>query len=201
MPKILDLIADWLGDNWGWIALAGVFVDISPIKFSPITGILRWIGHKLTGELREQIAALRADVDAQQKDQIRTTVLEFSNSLIYRTHHTKEEFDHILELDSKYHQLLKPGEKNSVYDSAIAFVRRVEAKCRDEGCYLQIPSVEKSAKESGGKGAKRSSASLGGTACRVPAGVSAPDHPDSGITANLTMSSEPAPLSAETGDQ
>ena len=117
MSKILDFIAEWLGENWGWIALAGVFVDISPIKFSPITGILRWIGHKLTGELREQIAALRR--------------------------HTKEEFDHILELDSKYHQLLKPGEKNSVYDSAIAFVRRVEAKCRDEGGYLQIPKCEK----------------------------------------------------------
>ena len=53
--------------------------------------------NKLTGELREQIAALRADVDAQQKDSIRTTVLEFSNSLIYRNRHTKEEFDHILE--------------------------------------------------------------------------------------------------------
>ena len=143
LSKILDLIAVWLGDNWGWIALAGVFVDISPIKFSPITGILRWIGHKLTGELREQIAALRADVDAQQKDSIRTTVLEFSNSLIYRNRHTKEEFDHILELDSKYHQLLKAGEKNSVYDSAIAFVRRVEAKCRDEGGYLQIPKCDK----------------------------------------------------------
>ena len=143
MSKILDFIAEWLGENWGWIALAGVFVDISPIKFSPITGILRWVGHKLTGELREQIAALRADVDAQQKDSIRTTVREFSNSLIYRNRHTKEEFDHILELDSKYHQLLKPGEKNSVYDSAIAFVRRVEAKCRDEGGYLQIPKCEK----------------------------------------------------------
>lgn len=143
MTKILSVIADWLGENWGWIALAGVFVDISPIKFSPITGILRWIGHKLTGELRDQIAALRADVDAQQKDQIRTTVLEFSNSLIYRTRHTKEEFDHVLDLDTKYHSLMKPGEINSVYDSAIAYIRRVEAKCRDEGSYLQIPVVEK----------------------------------------------------------
>ena len=72
MSKILDFIADWLGENWGWIALAGVFVDISPIKFSPIKGILHWVGHKLTGELQEQIAALRADVDAQQKDSILT---------------------------------------------------------------------------------------------------------------------------------
>ncbi len=46
MTKILDLIADWLGENWGWIALVGVFMDISPIKFSPITGLLRWIGRK-----------------------------------------------------------------------------------------------------------------------------------------------------------
>ena len=147
MTKILDLITDWLGENWGWIALVGVFVDISPIKFSPITGLLRWIGRKLTGELREQIAALRADVDAQQKDQIRTTVLEFSNSLIYRTQHTKEEFDHVLELDTKYHSLLRPDEKNSVYDSAIAFVRRVYDKCKDEGCFLQIPSVDRASRK------------------------------------------------------
>ena len=50
MEKILGVIGDWLGENWGWIALAGVFVDISPIKFSPITGMLKWIGRKLTGE-------------------------------------------------------------------------------------------------------------------------------------------------------
>ena len=64
MEKILRMVGDWLGENWGWIALAGVFVDISPIKFSPITGMLKWIGRKLTAEIREQIAALRADVDA-----------------------------------------------------------------------------------------------------------------------------------------
>ena len=139
MEKILGVIGDWLGENWGWIALAGVFVDISPIKFSPITGMLKWIGRKLTGEIREQIAALRADVDAQQKDQIRTTVLEFSNSLIYRARHTKEEFDHVLELDSKYHSLMKVGEKNSVYDSAIGFVRRVYDQCREKGTFLEIP--------------------------------------------------------------
>ncbi len=50
MEKILGVIGDWLGENWGWIARAGVFVDISRIKFSPITGMLKWIGRKLTGE-------------------------------------------------------------------------------------------------------------------------------------------------------
>ena len=36
MTKILDLITDWLGENWGWIALVGVFVDISPIKMTEL---------------------------------------------------------------------------------------------------------------------------------------------------------------------
>ena len=36
--------------RFGQLRIAGVFVDISPIKFSPITGMLKWIGRKLTGE-------------------------------------------------------------------------------------------------------------------------------------------------------
>ena len=66
-------------------------------------------------------------------------MLEFSNSLIYRARHTKEEFVHVLELDSKYHGLMKVGEKNSVYDSAIGFVRRVYDRCREKGTFLEIP--------------------------------------------------------------
>ena len=79
--KALEPVWKFLGNNWGWILAAfSVLFEITPIKIHPITSLLRWIGKKLTGDIRQDIADLREDVDMQRLSSIRSLVLDFSNS-------------------------------------------------------------------------------------------------------------------------
>ena len=141
MSKLLEPVGEWLGGNWGWVIVAlGVFFEITPIKFSPITKFLGWVGKKLTGDIRIDLGDLRRDFDESQMDQIRTTVLEFSNSCMRSEKHTKEEFDHILELHKKYKKLVEKYQvENEVYAEAYAYIKRVYRKRQDKHDFLTAP--------------------------------------------------------------
>ena len=105
--KALEPVWHFLGNNWGWILAAfSVLFEITPIKIHPITSLLRWIGKRLTGDIRQDIADLREDVDMQRLSSIRSLVLDFSNSCLNGRKHTKEEFDHILEENKNYMKLV-----------------------------------------------------------------------------------------------
>lgn len=144
MKELLEPIGQWLGGNWGWvIVVLGVFFEITPIKFSPITKFLGWIGKKLTGDIRIDLSDLRRDFDEQQMDTIRTTVLDFANSCMRNVKHTQEEFDHILDLNKKYKKLIEKYEiENEVYVEAYAFIKRVYRKRQDKHDFLTAPPLE-----------------------------------------------------------
>ena len=144
-------ILDWLGGNWGWvIAALGVFFEITPIKIHPVTSLLGWIGKKLTGDIRKDIADLRddvsdlrEDVDEQRMSDIRTLVLDFSNSILNGRKHTKEEFDHVLEENKKYEKLVKKYTiDNDVYKEAIGYVKRCYRKRLDKRDFLLTPEPD-----------------------------------------------------------
>lgn len=141
--EALDPILQFLGSNWGWIlALFLVFFEITPIKLHPITSLLGWIGKKLNGSLKQDIADLRKDVDEQRMSTIRTLVLDFSNSCLNKRKHTKEEFDHILEENKIYEKLVaKYKVDNDVYAEAIAYIKRVYRRRLDKGDFLTTPSA------------------------------------------------------------
>ena len=141
--EALDPILQFLGSNWGWIlALFLVFFEITPIKLHPITSLLGWIGKKLNGSLKQDIADLRKDVDEQRMSTIRTLVLDFSNSCLNKRKHTKEEFDHILEENKIYEKLVAKNKvDNDVYAEAIAYIKRVYRRRLDKGDFLTTPSA------------------------------------------------------------
>lgn len=141
--EALEPILQFLGNNWGWIlALFLVFFEITPIKLHPITALLGWIGKKLNGSLKQDIADLRKDVDEQRMSTIRTLVLDFSNSCLNKRKHTKEEFDHILEENKIYEKLVtKYKVDNDVYAEAIAYIKRVYRRRLDKGDFLTTPSA------------------------------------------------------------
>lgn len=141
--EALEPILQFLGNNWGWIlALFLVFFEITPIKLHPITSLLGWIGKKLNGSLKADIADLRKDVDEQRMSTIRTLVLDFSNSCLNKRKHTKEEFDHILEENKIYERLVaKYHVDNDVYAEAIAYIKRIYRRRLDKGDFLTTPSA------------------------------------------------------------
>lgn len=135
----MEKIGAWLGGNWGWvIAIFCVFFEIAPIKLHPITWLLGWLGKKLTGDIRKDIADLREDVDRQRMSTIRSLVLDFSNSCLNGRLHTKEEFDHVIAENGNYEDLVeKYNEKNQVYTEAYSYILRTYRKCLDGHKFLQ----------------------------------------------------------------
>lgn len=138
----MDKVADWLGGNWGWVIVVfSVFFEIAPIKIHPVSSVLRWIGKKLTGDIRKDIADLREDVDRQRMANIRSLVLDFSNSCLNGRRHTREEFEHVIAENHHYDELVrKYGIANDVYTEAYEYVLRVYRKCLDQQKFLTTPT-------------------------------------------------------------
>lgn len=157
--QTLEMIAGWLGGNWGWvIALFCLFFEVAPIKIHPISAFLAWLGKKLTSGIVKDIADLKQDTDAsfaniekrlteneraldmQRIALIRNVVLDFSNSCLNGRKHTKEEFDHVLEENKVYERLVsKHNVENEVYAESYAYLKRIYRKCLDEHKFLKTP--------------------------------------------------------------
>ena len=139
--KDMKEMVDWLSGNWGWVvSVFCVFFEIAPIKLHPITAFLGWLGKKLTGDIRKEISDLREDVDAQRMANIRSTVLNFSNSCLLGRRHTKEEFDHIIAENKTYEKLVAQyGVSNEVYTEAYEYIKRVYRSCLDGHKFLMTP--------------------------------------------------------------
>lgn len=157
----METILTWMGGNWGYLVAAFcIFFEIAPIKLHPITFVLKWLGKKLTGDLRDDIKSLKEDTDAkfsgvearqeemekaidlQRVAGIRTLVLDFANSCLNSRKHTKEEFDHVLEEHKVYKALVEKHHiENEVYAESIAYIKRTYRKLLDKRAFLSAPTV------------------------------------------------------------
>lgn len=136
---------EWLGGNWGWvISLTCIFFEIAPVKLHPVSFVLNWLGKKLTGDVRADLADLKARiedtekaVDFQRMAAIRTTILDFANSCRNGRKHSKEEFTHVLAENDDYEKLIeKYGIKNNVYHEDYTFIKLIYHECQRENKFL-----------------------------------------------------------------
>lgn len=135
----------WLADNWLAVSAAlSVVIQVSPIKWNPWSRIFGWIGKIINAELMKKFEAqdskidkLRLDIDENEKDRIRFEVLSFANECRRHIDHTKEEFDHVISLKTKYDRILKrTGDQNGVFDADYAFINEIYQKCLRENSFL-----------------------------------------------------------------
>lgn len=139
-------IFDWCLDNWSFtLFVIGMFVQFTPIiKFNPISCVCKWIGQAINGEVLEHISRLETRADEQRKsidenemDRIRWEVLDFANACRNGSRHTKDEFQHIIALNTKYHALLDKYEmENGVFDVEYAYILDVYQECQHKGNFL-----------------------------------------------------------------
>ena len=62
--------------------------------------------------------------DENEKDRIRWEILDFANSCRNNRKHSKEEFNHIIELRVKYEKLLeKSGDENGVFEEDYRYIQ------------------------------------------------------------------------------
>lgn len=112
-------------------------VEITPIKVNPISAILKWLGKKVNGPLYDQIEDLKDTVDANEIDRIRWEILDFANSCQQGKKHTKDEFVHIIDLNTKYHKILTRKEMtNGIIDLEYKNIVRIYERCLEEDSFL-----------------------------------------------------------------
>ena len=62
-------------------------------------------------------------IDENEMDRIRWEVLDFANACRNHVKHTKDEFQHIISLNTKYHKLLdKYKQENGVFDAEYEYI-------------------------------------------------------------------------------
>ena len=119
------------------VAIASICFEIAPIKVNPVASVLRWIGKKMFEPFDSRLEALEKSIDENEIDRIRWEVLDFANTCRNGRRHTKEEFDHIIAQNDKYHNLLEKYKmENGVFDAEYAYVLRLYKKCQDENDFL-----------------------------------------------------------------
>lgn len=109
---------EFILENWKyafWILFASGFVfEIAPIKFSPITSFLGWLGKKLNRDVKNDILQVKTKVDEVQFDlqshkveSWRRDILNFSNSLMRGENKSREGFEFIILTHDNYEEYLK----------------------------------------------------------------------------------------------
>lgn len=127
----MQSMLEFIGEHWEEILLGlSVTVEVAPIKINPWSALLKWIGRIINDDvvtrlqrLEERADAQRKSIDENEMDRIRWEVLDFANACRNHVRHTKDEFQHIISLNTKYHHLLEKYEqKNGVFDAEYEYI-------------------------------------------------------------------------------
>lgn len=139
-------LAKAIGQALIYLIASGTIIEISPIKFNPITMILKWMGDKMNSGLKTELDALKKAQEEQKKDfqdfkvaQYRYEIFQFESEIRDNNdRHTEEQYNHILEQCKKYEAYCVDNDiPNGKAEMAIKHIRDV---CYD---HLMHDSFEK----------------------------------------------------------
>ena len=118
-------------------AVLSALIEITPIKVNPISNALEWFGRKINGPLIRKVDELSEQVDKNEIDRIRWEILDFANSCRNGRHHTKDEFTHIIDLNTKYHTILEKRKMtNGQIDLEYEYIVQIYKHCMEENNFL-----------------------------------------------------------------
>lgn len=141
----VEQILTWISQNIIQIIIIGsIFIQITPIKWNPITSFVTWFGKIITKNILDQIKILEKNVeeikkqaDENEKDRIRWEVLDFANSCRNGKKHTRDEFDHIVALNDKYHKLLsRTNDQNGVFTAEYEYIYKLYLERLEKNDFL-----------------------------------------------------------------
>lgn len=137
-------VKELLGWAVGVFGFLSIFFEVSKIKLNPISTALNWLGKKINADLNEKMDAqgerieqLSQRIDDNEVGYIRWAILDFANSCMNGRRHTKEEFDHVIEQNDKYHKILEEkGLTNGKVDLAYDYIEEIYRKCQQDNDFL-----------------------------------------------------------------
>lgn len=135
----------------GGIGLLSIFVEFSKIKVNPLSTVLKWIGKKITEDLKEDLKEVKKEQERILKEQetlarqraidaadaIKVEIFRFYNECQKRERHSEGEFNHIIQQNKKYEALMKGlKEPNGVYEMEYKYIMEIYEKCQKENDFL-----------------------------------------------------------------
>lgn len=141
----MQSIIDWIGKHlWTVIIAIPTIIQITPIKINPWSALFKWIGKLITNNacnkldsLVTQMDKLEKTIDANEKDRIRWEILDFANSCRNDRKHSRDEFQHIVDLNDKYKALLKKtNDSNGVFDIEFKYIKDLYAERLEKNDFL-----------------------------------------------------------------
>lgn len=133
-----------IGTLTALVAFIGIFVEISPLKINPLSAVIQWFGNALNKDTRKQLALISLKleevserIDKIELNDMRSAILDFSNSCMNERRHTKEEFEHVIDLHTQYEEIIsEKGLKNGRVDLAFRYISELYTKCLNENSFL-----------------------------------------------------------------
>lgn len=135
----------------GAIALVSTFVEVSKIKINPWSSLLKWIGSKMMEDVKTEIKEIKDEQKELAKkqeelkrqraidaaDAIKAEIFKFYNECQKGQRHSEAEFNHIIQQNKKYEDLIEEtGEENGVYTAEYKYILTIYTKCQLEKDFL-----------------------------------------------------------------
>ena len=142
---LYDLLAQYLTNNPGTgilLVLVGALslIQIAPIKVNPWDAMLGWVGAKINAGIKGQLEAVRLQADSQQEesrefwiDYQREAILRFSRECSQEIPHSREEWNHILDIIKRYETFCEKHEiANGVIEENSSYLRELHKQLLQE---------------------------------------------------------------------
>lgn len=125
----------------GVIAALSIFIEITPVKISPISALLRWVGKQINKELMDKVNRLETKVGALEKSDVvdcRVRILTFADEIRRGMRHSNETFDQVLSDIDTYERYCTehPDFMNNKTVAAKAKILDVYSECMDNNDFL-----------------------------------------------------------------
>lgn len=115
--------------------LLSVFIEIVPIKINPIQAVVKYLLKPITDKQDK----IEKKLDEHIAQSYRNKIMRFQDELLMGMMHSKEQFEEVLDACDDYEEYVKANNiKNGKCKQAIAYIKRVDAKCKDERSYINI---------------------------------------------------------------
>lgn len=141
------IMKEFILENWKyafWILFCSGFVfEIAPIKFSPISTFLGWLGKKLNRDVKKDILQLQTDIKSVKSDlqchkieSQRRDILNFADKIMRGEQKTKENFDSIIKSHDEYEIYIKQHNiENGQITLAFEYISDKYKECRDSNSF------------------------------------------------------------------
>ncbi len=137
-------IGEIIGSGTVIFLLFTTLIEITPIKWNPLTSILSWIGKRMNGEISKKVDDhgkrlddLEEKIDMNEIDRIRWEILNFASSCRNGQRHTKDEFEHIITLHEKYNKILTAHDMtNGLITLEYEYIEDIYRHCLERNSFV-----------------------------------------------------------------